>query len=38
MPVALLTPGRHELLAELADAEGNVVATGTSRFRIVDAY
>ncbi len=38
MPIALLTPGLHVLHAELADADGNVVVTGTSRFRIIDAY
>lgn len=38
LPIARLTPGAHELLAELADAEGNIVATGSSRFRIIDAY
>ena len=38
VPIARLTPGPHKLLAELADADGNVVATGNSRFRIIDAY
>ncbi len=38
IPVSRLLPGPHELLAELADADGNIVASGSSRFRIVDAY
>ncbi len=38
MPIARLNAGAHELTAELADADGNIVAAGRSRFRIIDAY
>ena len=38
LPIARLTPGPHLLLAELADADGNVVAEERSRFRVIDAY
>lgn len=38
VPIALLAPGSHELLAELADADGNVLVSGSSRFRIIDAH
>jgi hypothetical protein len=38
MPIARLNAGAHELTAELADTDGNVLATGRSRFRIIDAY
>ena len=38
MPITRLGAGLHVLSAELADADGNVLATGRSRFRIIDAY